>query len=106
MREQRMPALGADAADLLQRRSRARLAAPGAMALDGEAVRLVANPLQQVQPRMVRGQRERSIAVGKNNLLQPGLALGTLGDSDELGCVQSLLGQYVGSDGNLTFAAV
>src|SRR5206468_8424720 len=102
MREQRMAALGPDAADLLQRRGRSRLAAPGAMALDGEAVRLVANPLQQVQPRMVRRQRERSIAIGKNDLLQPGLALGTLGDAEELRCVQSLFGQYVGGDGNLT----
>src|SRR6266545_1775240 len=106
MCEQRMAALGPDAADLLQRRSRARLAAPGAMALNGEAVRLVANLLQQVQPRMIRGQRERLVAVGKDDLLEAGLALRALGDADEQRAVQSLLGQYVGCDADVTLAAV
>ena len=54
------------------------------MTLDGEAVRLVANLLQQVQPWMVRRQRERLVAVGKDDLLEAGLALGALGDADKL----------------------
>ena len=76
------------------------------MALDGEAVRLVANLLQQVQPRMVRRQRERLVAVGKDDLLEAGLALGALGDANEQRAVHSLLSQHVGSDADLTLAAV
>jgi hypothetical protein len=48
--EQRLPLLRADAGDLLQRRRRPRLRPAGAMTLDREPVRLVADLLQQVQP--------------------------------------------------------
>src|SRR5437899_1027667 len=54
MREQRLPPSCADPGDLLQRRCRARLGPPSAMSLDREAVRFVANLLQQMKSRMVR----------------------------------------------------
>ena len=53
MRQQPLAPLGADAADLLQRRGHARLAAARAVAGDGEAVRLVADRLDQVQAGIV-----------------------------------------------------
>src|ERR1700687_3489019 len=77
-REQGLTALGSDAADLLQHGGRARLAASRSMALDREPVRLVADLLQQVQPRMFRRQPQRRRAIRKDYLLEPGLALGTV----------------------------
>ena len=59
MREQRLPLARADAVDFLQRRRRPRLGAARTVALDREAVRLVADLLQQVQPRVVRRQAQR-----------------------------------------------
>ena len=106
MREQRLALLRADAGDLLQRRRRARLAAPRAVALDREAVRLVADLLQQVQPGMIGRQVQHLVAIGKHDVLLAGLALGTLGDADQPRVVQPLLGQHLGGDGDLPLAAV
>ena len=61
MREQRLPLLAADAGDLLQRRRRARLRAPRAMTLDREAMRLVANLLQQMQARSDRAEASSGV---------------------------------------------
>src|SRR6476469_7581794 len=69
MREQRLAALGADAADLLQCRRVARLCASRAMTLDREAMRLVADLLQQMQSRVVGGQVEHRFAAGENDIL-------------------------------------
>src|SRR5437763_10374514 len=66
--EQRAPSRGADAGDILQRRRRARFTATRAMALYRETVRFVANLLQQMQSRMIRGQFQRRIAIGKYDL--------------------------------------
>jgi hypothetical protein len=46
----------ADAGDIFKPGAAARLGAPGAMANDGETVRLVAYFLYQVEARMVHGQ--------------------------------------------------
>src|SRR5437879_2683250 len=55
---QQLPAaLGPDAADALERGSRAPLRASRAVAGDREAVRLVAYLLDQVQPRMIGRER-------------------------------------------------
>src|SRR5574340_1539027 len=54
--EQRAAALGSDTVDLLERRRRARLAAPRAMPLDREAMRFVADLLQEVQPWVIGRQ--------------------------------------------------
>src|SRR5207248_2609810 len=82
MREQRAAPRCADAADVLQRRGCARLASPRTVALDRKTMRLVADLLQQVQPRIVRRQVQWRIVAGKNNLLETGLALDALGDPD------------------------
>src|SRR6185437_1206928 len=98
MREERLPALRADAADLLQRRRIARLGAPRAMALDREAMCLVANLLQQVQAGMIGWQVQYRFASGEDDVLEPGLALGALRDADQRRLMQSLLGEHFRCD--------
>src|SRR5258706_16345140 len=56
MREQLLPAPRSDAGNLGEHRGGARLAALGTMADDGEAVRLVADALDQVQAGVLRRQ--------------------------------------------------
>src|SRR6185436_9260493 len=51
-RAQTLPPFGADARDAFERRRRARLAAPRAMPLNRETMRLVAYLLDQMQRRM------------------------------------------------------
>ena len=59
VREQPLPALRADAGNLVQRRGHARFAAARAVADHGEAMRLVANLLDQVQGGIVRRELQR-----------------------------------------------
>ena len=59
MVEQRALAGGADAVDLVQLALPERLRAAGAVGGDGETVRLVAQPLQEIQHRVARRQLER-----------------------------------------------
>ena len=59
MMQQRVLALGADAGDLVERRAPDRLGPLGAMRADREAVRLVAQPLQEIEHRIARLERER-----------------------------------------------
>src|SRR5690242_5397402 len=101
VREQRLPPLRADAADLLQRRRVARLGAPRAMPLDREAMRLVADLLQKMQPRMVRREMQNRLASGKHDVLESGFALRALGNADQRRLMQSLLGEHVGGDAHL-----
>src|SRR5690242_21827283 len=82
MAQQRVLALGADTRDFVERRPPDRLDALGAMRADGEAMRLVAQSLQEVQYRIPRLQRERWPA-GHEEPLAAGVAVGTLGDRDE-----------------------
>src|SRR5438270_13060790 len=58
--EQRLPPLRADAGNLAQHRGGARLRAPRAMPDDGEAVRLVADCLDEMQRRVRRRELERA----------------------------------------------
>src|SRR5215472_9998820 len=104
--KQCLPPLASNAPDLLQHGGRARLAASRSVSLDGEAVRLVTDLLQQMQTGMIRRQVQRLASIGKDDLLQPGLALGALSDADELRRVQALLRQHFGCNANLTFPAV
>ena len=76
------------------------------MALDREPVRFVADLLQQVQPRMIRGQVQHGVAIRKDDVLLARLALGTLGDADQPRRVQPLLREHVGGHGHLPLAAV
>src|SRR5688572_9715766 len=64
-REQALAALGADAFDAVQNRTCACLAAPGAVALDGESMRLVADLLDEVQTGMVGRELQRVLPAGE-----------------------------------------
>ena len=64
VREQRLPALRADARDLLQHRRGARLAARARGGPDREAMRLVADLLDQVQCRDGRRQLQAAAPAG------------------------------------------
>src|SRR5215831_4012061 len=79
--QQLLAPLRPDAGDAFERGGRAALGAPCTMPGDREAVRLVADMLDQVQAGMVGRQPEGALA--DPQLLQPGLALGALGDADE-----------------------
>src|SRR5262249_687770 len=80
-RQQLLAPLRAHAGDALERGRGAGLGAPRAVPGDREAVRLVADVLDQVETGMIGRQPERTLA--DPQLLQPGLALRTLGDADE-----------------------
>src|SRR2546425_6483682 len=80
-RQQLPAALGADPGDALQAGSRAALGAARAVAGDGEAVRLVADPLYQVQASVVGRKPHRALA--DPQLLQARLSLRPLGDADQ-----------------------
>src|SRR5258708_3178870 len=91
--DQRLAALGADAGDLVQHRSGARLAAPRAMADDRETVRLVADRLDEVQPRMHRRKLQGARFGLEDQLFETGLALGTFRHADYAHLVQAGLHQ-------------
>src|SRR5882672_2588023 len=80
-REQLLAAFGADPGDAFQRRSSAPLGASRPVPGDGETVRLVANPLDQVQSGVVRGKRHHALAYPQ--LLESWLSLRALGDAHE-----------------------
>src|ERR1700759_1668851 len=77
-----------------------------AVPLDGKAVCLVADLLQQVQAWIIRREVQRRFAIRKNDFLQTGLALGALGDPDEFRAVQPLFGEHLEGDAALTLSAV
>src|SRR5687768_11538214 len=83
MLDQRLPALRADAGDLVQHRGGARLAAPRAMADHREAVRLVADRLDEVQAGMRRRELQRAGLRLDDELLLARLALGALRYADD-----------------------
>ena len=82
MMQQRLLAPGADPGDLVERRMPDRLRSPGAVGADGEAVRLVAQPLQEIEHGIARVERERR-AAGHEKSLAAGVAVGALGDADD-----------------------
>src|SRR5205085_690671 len=106
MLDQRLAALGADAGNLVQHRGRALFAPPRAVANDGEAVRLVADRLDEMQRRMRRRELQTARARLDDQLLQSGLALGPLRHADEAYLVQAEIGEHGTRDADLAFAAV
>src|ERR1700730_5614436 len=73
--DKRLAPLRADAGDLVEHRGGAGLAAARSMADDGEAVRLVADRLDEVQAGM-RGRQLQGARLGlQDQLLRAGLAL-------------------------------
>src|SRR5450432_1641254 len=75
--------------NLLEARRGARLAAARAMPRDREAVRLVADLLDQVQRRMIGRQATRLFLARDEELLHAGLALHTLGHADHADVMQA-----------------
>src|SRR6266700_1491781 len=80
-RQQLPAALDADPGNALQGGGRAAPGAARAVAGDGEAVRLVADPLYQVQASVVGRKPHRALA--DPQLLQARLSLSPLGDADQ-----------------------
>src|SRR6476660_7500565 len=78
MREQRLPLARSDAGDLLEGRPGPRLAAARPVPLYREAMRLVADLLQQVQTGVIGRQLQRPPAMRKDDFLEARLALGSL----------------------------
>src|SRR5688500_11303414 len=91
VRKQRLALLASDSGDVLQRGRRACLRPPGAMTLDRETVRFVANLLQKVQARVVGRKRQRRIPIREHDLLETRLPLGSLRNADQRRLVQPLL---------------
>src|SRR5260370_14251176 len=77
MVQQGMLALGADPGDLIERRLADRPGALGAMRTDRETVRLVAQPLNEVEDGIARFDREGR-APAQAALLPPAFELGDL----------------------------
>src|SRR5713101_7798624 len=102
--EQLLAAFGADPRNALQRRSGAPLGASRPVPGDGEAVRFIANPLDQMQPGVVGGKRHHALA--DPQLLEPGLSLRALGDAYERNVGEADLGERFSRRAHLSLAAV
>src|SRR3954452_17524329 len=83
MVQQRPLAGGADALDLVKLAGAQRLRSASAVGGDGEAVRLVAQALQEIQHR-VAGRELESLPSLRVEPLAAGVAVGTLGNADQL----------------------
>src|SRR5262249_49473677 len=76
MMQQGLLAAGADAGDLVERRLTDRLGPPRAVGADRKAVRLVAQPLQEIQDRVARLERKGRPA-GQKEPFAAGVAVGS-----------------------------
>src|SRR5215472_9044053 len=92
MMKQRLLAPRADAGNLVERRAADRLHPPGAMGADGEAMRLVAQPLQVIEDRIFRIEAE-GLAPRAEEALTPGISVGSLGDRGERDVGDAEIGQ-------------
>ena len=95
MAEQRALPRRPDAGDLVERIGVHLLLAPRPVRADGEAVRLVAQALDEIEHRVAVRQHER-LASGHEEGLAPGLAVAALGDGDERHVVDAELGEHRG----------
>ena len=105
MLQQGALAARADARDLIQRIGSDRLGALLAVAADGEAVRLVAQPLQVVEHRAFLFEAERRLA-RPVEMLVAGVALGPFGDRRRRHAFHPEIGEHLGCDGELARSAV
>src|SRR3546814_4561192 len=94
MQQQRLLAPGADAWHLVEHRAQAGLGPPGAVGADGEAVRLVAQALEEVERRVARLQHEGGLA-GQEDALAPGVTVGALGDGGDRQVAEAEVGQHL-----------
>src|SRR6266849_2338925 len=103
--EQRTLAGRPDAGDLLQTRFADIAPSPCAVRPDGEPVRLVAQPLNEIQQRVAWLELER-LAPGHEERLLASVAIGTLGDGDERYVGDPERGERVVRGGELAATAV
>ena len=103
--QQRALAVCADAGHFVERRASEFVGAARAMSADGETMRLVAQPLQEVEHRIARLEGERRPA-GHEEALATGIAVGTLGDADNGDVFQAELGKHLARYFKLALAAV
>src|SRR5882672_4801043 len=103
-RQELFTALGAHSCNTLERRRGPALGAPSAVSGDCKAVCFVPDSLDQVQPGVV-GRKPHG-ALADPQLLEPGLALGTLRDTDEGDIREPDLGQGFVRRADLPLAAV
>src|SRR5712691_10889708 len=80
-REQLFAALRSDSRDALERRRGTSLGASRPVSGNGEAVRFVSNPLNEVQSGVIGRKRDRMLA--DPQLFESGLPLRTLGNAHE-----------------------
>ena len=105
MPEQRALARRADAGNFVERAFAHRLFALGAVRADGEAVRLVAQTLHEVQHRIVGREAEGRLA-GHEKALAAGVSVGAFGDARNGEAVQAEFVQNLTGGGELPCAAV
>src|SRR5262249_44585436 len=105
MVQQRLLAPRANPRDLVEQRLADMLRALGAVRADGEAVRLVAQALQEVEDRVTRIEAKRCLA-GQEEALAPGIAVGPLGDRRDRYIVDAELGEDLQRRRELPGAAI
>ena len=88
----------ADAVDLVERIGADRLRALGAVRADGEAMRLVAQALDEIEHGIARLEHEAALAAGNVEMLAAGVAVGPLGDADQRDIVNAEFGQHLARD--------
>src|SRR5690606_8437119 len=83
-----------DTHDLVERIAADVALALGPVGADGEAVRLVAQALDEMERRIARRQAE-GLAAGDDEGLAPGIAVRPLGDADERHVRDAELGEHL-----------
>src|SRR6185437_7727149 len=101
----RLLASRADTRDLVERRHADRLLAARAMRADGEAMRLIAQTLQEIEHRVARLEAHRLLSRAEE-ALAPGVAVRPLGDADDGNLADTEIGQHGVGRRHLPGAAV
>ena len=78
----------------------------GAMRSDRKAMGFVAKSLNKIEHRVLGLEHDRAIAAGNMEVFAARVAIGTLGDADQLNVVQSETCQDFARDGELSEAAI
>ena len=105
MVQKRAFAHGADSGNLIQRRAADGARPPHAVRADREPVRLVAQPLQEIEHRISRRQHERPPR-SHVEPLPAGVALGSLGHGDQRDIVDAEVGEHLARRRQVPRAAV
>src|SRR5690242_12647016 len=106
MFQQRAFTRGADTIDFIEGIDSKRLRSLGAMCSYSETMRFITQPLYEIEDRVPCFEHDRMIAAGNVEMLAPGVAVGALGDADQLNVVQSEARQDLARYRELSQAAV